>query len=174
MEVTRNKISVPLEVIEKRILLIRGKKVILDADLASFFGVSTKRLNEQVKRNPGRFPEDFLFQLSKIEKEQVVANCDHLVKLKYSKTLPTAFTEHGAIMASNVLNSPRAIEMGVFVVRAFVHLRQAIGNNFELERKLSLLEKRMMEHNKQLISIVQAIRSLVDSKGIPKKRQIGF
>lgn len=165
---------IPVEVIEKRILFIRDKKVVIDADLAEFYGVSTKRLNEQVRRNPGRFPKDFLFQLTSIEKEQVVANCDHLDKLKYSKVLPFAFTEHGAIMASNVLNSARAIEMGVFVVRAFVNLRRTIENHSELGRKLSQLEEHLLEHDKRFVSIVQAIRSLVGSKEIPKKLRIGF
>ena len=169
-----DKIAIPLEVIENRILLIRNKKIIIDADLASFFGASTKRLNEQVKRNPGRFPDDFLFQLSREEKEQVVANCDHLGKLKYSNVLPFAFTEHGAIMASNVINSTRAIEMGVYVVRAFVNLRRTVENHREMARKLSQLENRTMKHDKQLISIVQALRSLIISKEIPPKRRIGF
>ena len=102
---------VPVGKIENRILLIRGEKVIIDADLAEFYGVPTKRLNEQVKRNAGRFPDDFMFQLEKDEKAEVVANCDHLENLKYSKSLPYAFTEHGAIMAASVLNSPRAIEI---------------------------------------------------------------
>jgi ORF6N domain len=96
---------VPIGKIENRILLIRGEKVIVDADLAQFYGVPTKRLNEQVKRNAGRFPKDFMFQLTKDEKSEVVANCDYLENLKYSRSLPFAFTEHGAIMAASVLNS---------------------------------------------------------------------
>jgi len=169
-----SKSVVPIEVIENRILFIRGGKVVVDADLAEFFGVSTKRLNEQVRRNPGRFPKDFLFQLTSKEKEEVVANCDHLDKLKYSNVLPFVFTEHGAIMASNVLNSTQAIEMGVFVVRAFVNLRRTIENHGELGKKLSQLEKQLMEHDKRFVSIVRAIRSLVGSKEVPKKRRIGF
>jgi hypothetical protein len=117
---------VPAGKIENRILLIRGEKVIIDADLAEFYGVATKRLNEQVKRNVNRFPADFMFQLTKEEKSEVVANCDHLKNLKYSKTLPYAFTEHGAIMAASVLNMQRAIEVSVFIVRAFVKFRQFI------------------------------------------------
>ena len=92
-------LMIPDERIEKTILLIRGQKVIIDADLAELYGVTTKRLNEQVRRNRSRFPEDFIFQLTTEEKSEVVANCDHLSKLKFSKTLPYAFTEHGAIMA---------------------------------------------------------------------------
>ena len=104
---------VPVERVEKTILLVRGQKVILDADLAELYGVSTKRLNEQVKRNRKRFPEDFMFQLAAAEKSEVVANCDHLSRLKFSRTLPHAFTEHGAIMVASVLNTPGAIEVKI-------------------------------------------------------------
>ena len=104
-------LPVPMEKIQQSILLIRGKRVMLDADLAQLYGVSTKRLNEQVKRNRDRFPEDFMFQLTVAEKTEVVAKCDHLAKLKYSPTHPYAFTEHGAIMLAAVLNTPRAIEV---------------------------------------------------------------
>ena len=99
-----------------RIRLIRGEKVIIDSDLAEFYGVPTKRLNEQAKRNISRFPDDFMLQLSSEEKLEVVANCDHLKKLKYSRFLPYAFTEHGSIMAAGVLNTPRAIEVSVYIV----------------------------------------------------------
>lgn len=104
----------PIELIASRILSIRGQKVMIDTDLAELYGVPTKRLNEQVKRNPRRFPDDFMFQLTEAEKQEVVANCDHLSKLKFSSALPFAFTEHGAIQAANVLNSPRAAEVGVY------------------------------------------------------------
>jgi hypothetical protein len=110
--------------IESRILLVRDQKVIVDSDLAALYGVPTQRVNEQVKRNAERFPSDFMFQLSVDEKAEVVARCDHLATLKFSKTLPCAFTEHGAIQAANVLASPQAIEMGIHVVRAFVRLKR--------------------------------------------------
>ena len=100
-----------LKTIEPLILTLRGQKVILDADLAEAYGVETKRLNEQVKRNAGRFPEDFMFRLTGVKKTEVVANCDHLHKLKFSPQLPFVFTEHGALMAASVLNSPKAVEM---------------------------------------------------------------
>src|SRR5512137_2989191 len=114
------KAVIPIGQIEERILLIRGQRVMLDADLAGLYGTTTKRLNEQVKRNRSRFPEDFMFQLTKKEKAEVVAICDHLAKLKFSPVLPNAFTEHGAIMVASVLNSKRAIEVSVYVVRTFV------------------------------------------------------
>ena len=110
--------------IEQTILLIRGHRVMLDTDLADLYGVTTKRLNEQVKRNRNRFPADFMFQLTSTEKAEVVANCDHLKKLKFSPVRPFVFTEHGAVMVASVLNSKRAIEVSIYVVRAFVALRE--------------------------------------------------
>ena len=100
---------IPVERIERAILLIRGQKVMLDADLAALYGVTTKRLNEQVKRNRDRFPYDFMFQLTQEEKGEVVANCDHLKKLKFSPSLPYAFTEHGVVMLASILNSIVAV-----------------------------------------------------------------
>lgn len=160
--------------IENRILLIRGEKVIIDADLAEFYSVATKRLNEQVKRNANRFPNDFMLQLTKDEKSKVVANCDHLEKLKYSKSLPYAFTEHGAIMAASVLNTRRAIEVSVFIVRAFIKMRQFIAGQKELQRKISLIENRLTEHDEQIFELVSLIKQLLNPKPPPKKRRIGF
>ncbi|HJV48929.1 MAG TPA: ORF6N domain-containing protein, partial [Geothrix sp.] len=107
--------SLPLA---SRILTVRGQRVLLDADLAELFGVTTKRLNEQVKRNADRFPLDFMFRLTAKEKAEVVANCDHLQRLKFSPVIPCAFTEHGAVMAASVLNSPEAIQASVFSASA--------------------------------------------------------
>jgi hypothetical protein len=160
--------------IEHRIYLIRGEKVIVDADLAEFYNVSTKRLNEQVKRNQARFPDDFMFQLTPEEKTEVVANCDHLSNLKYSKALPYAFTEHGAIMAASVLNSPNAVEVSVFIIRAFVKLRQTISLNKELAQKIAILERRLADHDQQILSLVQAIKQFIAIEPPPKKRRIGF
>ncbi len=126
--------------IESRIQVIRGLRVMIDADLATLYGVPTKRLNEQVKRNRDRFPSDFLFQLTQDEKTEVVAHCDHLQNLKFSKALPFAFTEHGAIQAANVLASSQAVEMGIYVVRAFVQLRQALSANVDVAKRLADLE----------------------------------
>jgi len=144
--------SVQLENVERTILTIRGHKVILDTDLARLYSVSTKRLNQQVRRNSDRFPEDFLFQLTAEEKSEVVANCDHLSNLKFSPALPLAFTEHGAIMAASVLNTQQAIEASIFVVRAFVRLREVLATHRRLARKLKELEARMGEHDEQLRS----------------------
>jgi len=164
---------VPIERIEQIILLIHGEKVILDADLAMLYGVTTKRLNEQVKRNSKRFPPDFVFQLTEEEKEEVVANCDHLKKIKYSKVLPYAFTEHGAIMAANVLNSERAIEASVFVVRVFIKLREILATHKEFAQKLMELEERLSTHDKAICSLFDVIRKFM-AQPEPKKRQIGF
>jgi hypothetical protein len=117
--------------VETVIIVVRDQRIILDADLAQLYGVSTKRLNEQVKRNLDRFPPDFMFQLTTSEKAEVVANCDHLKRLKFSPQRPYAFTEHGAIMAANVLNSPVAVQASVLVVRTFVRLRQFLGTHRE-------------------------------------------
>jgi hypothetical protein len=108
------------ERIVRQILVIRGQKVMLDADLAALYAVPTKRLNQQVKRNAERFPHDFMFQLGRAERDEVVANCDHLRQLKFSPTMPFAFTEHGALMASSVLNTPRAVEVSLYVVRCSI------------------------------------------------------
>ena len=160
--------------IEQRILLIRGEKVIIDADLAEFYGVATKRLNEQVKRNKDRFPDDFMFQLTLEEKSEIIRIFSHLSKLKYSKALPYAFTEHGTIMAASVLNSQRAIEVSVFIVRAFVKLRRIITEHKELARKIDQLERRLADHDQQILSLIQAIKGLMNPKPLPKKRRIGF
>ena len=165
---------IPAGKIEKRILLIRGEKVIIDTDLAEFYGVPSKRLNEQVKRNKNRFPEDFMFQLNGEEKLEVVAKCDHLAKIKYSKALPHAFTEHGAIMAASVLNSPQAIEVSIFIVRAFVKIRQVISEHKELARKISLIERNLSGHEEQIAAIIKTIQQLIKREPVPKKRRIGF
>ncbi|MEQ1533668.1 MAG: ORF6N domain-containing protein [Sideroxydans sp.] len=157
--------------IETKILLIRGQKVMLDADLAELYGVETKRLNEQMRRNIERFPEDFMFRLTAEEKAEVVANCDHLAQLKYSPTLPYAFTEHGALMLGNVLKSARAIEVSLMVVRTFVQLRQMLSTNAELSRKLVAMEK---NYDIKFKAIFEAIHQLMTPADPKKKRPIGF
>ena len=168
------KAVVPIGKIENRILLIQGEKVIVDADLAQFYGVPTKRLNEQVKRNKARFPKDFMFQLTAEEKSELVANCDHLEKLKYSRNLPYAFSEHGAIMAASVLNSKRAVEVSVYIVRAFVRLRRMIAEHKELSRKIVQIENHLADHDEQIIELMRAIKQLLKPEPPPKKRRIGF
>ncbi len=168
-----NQSIIPAERIEKAILLIRGQRVMLDADLAGLYGVTTKRLNEQVKRNRDRFPPDFMFRLTAQEKREVVANCDHLSRLKFSPVLPHAFTEHGAIMLAAVLNTPRAIEVSVFVVRAFVRLREILATHRSLANKLAELESKIGTHDEAIRSLMSAIRQLMAPKEVPSKK-IGF
>jgi hypothetical protein len=167
---TKTTSLIPVERIERTILLLRGEKVMLDADLATLYGVTTKRLNEQVRRNRDRFPEDFMFQLSVEEKAEVVANCDHLRNLKYSPYLPHVFTEHGALMLANVLNSKKAVQASVQVVRAFVRLRQMLASNAGLARKLEELERK---YDDQFRVVFEAIRQLMIPPD-PPKRRIGF
>jgi hypothetical protein len=158
--------------LESRILTIRGQKVIIDADLAELYGTPTKRLNEQVRRNIERFPGDFMFQLTAQEKAEVVANCDHLTKLKFSRFLPFAFTEHGTIMAANVVNSSTAIEASLYVVRAFVKMREFILENKEITLKLIELEQRVSEHDSEIGTIITVVKQMIPPKKIGK--QIGF
>jgi len=161
------------ETIESRIFIIRGQKVMIDRDLAELYGVSTKRLNEQVKRNRDRFPDNFMFQLSEREKSEVVAICDHLKDLKYSHQLPFAFTEHGIAMLSSVLNSKRAIKMNIFIINTFIRLRQMLYSNYETSNKLKLLEGRVILHDKAIIEINKIIEVIAVPK-LKKDRKIGF
>lgn len=150
----------------------------VDADLAELYGVSTKRLNEQVRRNASRFPADFMFALTAAEKAEVVANCDHLAKLKFSPRLPSAFTEYGALMAASVLNTTRAVEVSVYIVRAFVQLRELVASNKDLARRLDELEarigKKLTSHDQAIVGLINAMRELMKLAGPPVKRKIGF
>mgnify|MGYP001577202208 CR=1 FL=1 len=143
----------PVEVIATRILEIRGKKVMLDRDLAVLYGVKTKRLNEQVNRNKKRFPADFMFQLTDTEKEQVVAICDHLKDLKFSYQLPYAFTEQGVAMLSSVLNSERAIKVNIQIMRAFVKLKELLLTHKDLAIKINALERKYDDHDQKIKAI---------------------
>lgn len=167
------KALIPMEAIEKKILLIRGQKVMLDSDFAELYGTTTKAFNQAIKRNRDRFPEDFMFQLTKDEKLEVVTICDHLAKLKFSPVLPFAFTEHGAIMAASALSSPRAVDISVYVVRAFVRLRQMVAMNKDLAHKMTELERKVETHDGAIRSLVTAIRRLME-KPEPKEKKIGF
>ena len=158
------------ESIPQRILTIRGHSVILDLDLAALYQVTTRALNQAVKRNAGRFPEDFAFRITNKEKEGVVTKCDHLSRLKFSPVLPFAYTEHGTIMAASVLNSLRAVETSVFVVRAFVHMRETLASHQELAHRLDKLEK---TYDARFRVVFDAIRALMEPPKTPRGR-IGF
>jgi len=171
---SKSKSIIPIERLESRILLFRGKKVMINANLAELYGVETKVLNQAVKRHIDRFPPDFLFKLTNSEKLEVVTNCDHLERLKYSPVLPHAFTEHGAIMAATVLNSPRAVQVSVYVVRAFVRLRRMMVQHKDLASKLDKLEHKVGKHDRQIVALIDAIRQLMAPPPDPPKKQIGF
>ncbi|WP_026998750.1 ORF6N domain-containing protein [Eisenibacter elegans] len=158
------------EAIANTILLIRGKKVMLDADLAKVYQVTTKQLNQAVKRNIERFPPDFMFRLTKEEKEKVVTECDHLNNLKFSPYEPNAFTEHGALMLASILNTPAAIHACVQVVRTFVRMREIVDNHaigFEnhIAERLAHLEHKS---ETQFQSILQAIQQLRTGGSLPE------
>jgi hypothetical protein len=170
-EVSKNRSLIPIERIERMILLIRGQKVMLDSDLAELYGVTTKRLNEQVRRNLSRFPEDFVFQLTESESDLLRS------QIATSKTgrggrryLPYVFTEQGVAMLSSVLNSERAIKVNIEIMRAFVRLRQILASNKELAKKLNELEKK---YDAQFKIVFDVIRELMRTPE-PKKRPIGF
>lgn len=163
--------AIPAERIERSILVLRGHKVLLDAELAVLYGVTTKRLNEQVKRNIERFPDDFMFRLTPVELDSLNRSqfATGSQRHRDPRFAPYAFTEHGAIMAANVLASPRAIEMSVHVVRAFVRLREMIGANKELARKLDELERRLATHDQAIAGLIEAIRELMRPPEPPKE-----
>jgi len=166
----------PIERIEQAIFLIRGQRVMLDADLANLYGVPTKRLNEQVKRNRSRFPRDFMFRLTPAEVDALDRSqfATGSQKHRSSHFRPYAFTEHGAIMAANVLNSQRAVRASVFVVRAFVKLRQLLSTHKELGRKLEELERKVEGHDEQIVALIEVIRQLMAPPPVPQKAPIGF
>lgn len=157
----------------QRILVLRGERVMIDSDLAELYGVEARVLNQAVKRNGERFPVDFSFILTKEEKQEVITKCDHLARLKYSPHLPRVFTEHGAIMAASILNSSRAVEMSVFVVRAFVRLRQMLVEHKDLAERLDEPEARVARHDNTLSTLVATIRQMA-TPPLSSSRQIGF
>jgi hypothetical protein len=157
------------------IMVIRGEKVILDSDLAKLYGVETKRLNEQVRRNPDKFPNDFMFQLTKEEfsnlKSQIATSSS---SWGGRRKPPSVFTEHGALQAANVLNSPQANKMSVFIIRAFIRLREMVLTNEKLARKVDQLENRVSDHDEILIDLIKEIRKLVETPKPGNKQSIGF
>lgn len=175
--------------VDRLIITVRGQRVILDSDLAKLYGVSTKVLNQAVKRNKKRFPEDFLFQLERKEAEQWQRSRSQIVTLKHGKNsksqfailkqgenlkyLPYAFTEHGAMMAANLLKSPKAVAMSVYVIRAFIRLRQFALSVNELAEKLNALEKKYEKHDHQFKIVFETVRQLMVPPSSPR-RKIGF
>ena len=163
-----------MPVIEQRIYLIRGQRVVLDADLAELYGVTTGNFNKAVQRNLKRFPKDFMFQINRQEFTNLIFQNGTTRHWGGRRKLPYAFTEHGALMAANILRSERAETMSVYVVRAFVKLREIVAGNHKLAAKFAELEKQVGKHDKTLIAVVQAIQQLLEEPKPKKKRSIGF
>lgn len=168
---SHSELPIPVERIERGIFVLRGHRVMLDTDLAELYGVPTKALNQAVKRNAERFPSDFMFQLTEPEKQQVVTTCDHLRKLKFSPTLPYAFTEHGAVMLASVLNSPTAVQASLHVVRAFVRLRQLLASHAELAKRVEALEKK---YDRRFRVVFEAVKQLMAPERKKPSRKMGF
>lgn len=156
--------------IEKRILIIRGHRVLIDSDLAELYGVATKRLNEQVKRNLSRFPEEFAFQLNQEDRLEVVANCDRFNKIRFSYSLPYAFTEHGVVMAATILNTPQATEMSIHIVKTFVKMKEAMLVNKKFAQKLIELESKIDAHDEEIKTLFETLRNLLEPV-LPKNRK---
>ena len=164
------KIKKPIELL---ILTVRGQKIILDADLAELYGVETRVLNQAVKRNQDRFPDDFLFELTRDEILRISQTVTSLPKLKFSKQVQ-AFTEHGAIMAATVLNSPEAVAMSVFVVRAFVQMREHLAANTAILKRLAEIDRTLLQHDSALRDVYRKLLPLLQPPPEPPKRRIGF
>jgi len=163
------------EFIMSKILLIRDQKVMVDSDLAALYGVTTKQLNQQVKRNIKRFPSNFMFQLTEIEKEYVVANCDHLKKLKFSSSLPYVFTEHGTMMLGNVLSSDRAIEFSIKIVEAFIKMREFLTNNLNVKLEIEEIKKKLMNHDKNIELVFNYLDEMMEKQDNKVERiKIGY
>jgi len=163
---------VPVEVIENRIFLIRGHKVMLDKDLAFLYEVPTKALNQAVKRNLDRFPDDFMFLLSGQEKEELVTNCDRFKNLKHSTVNPLAFTEHGILMLSTVLNSERAVAVNIQIMRTFSKLRRMFFGYKELKEKIDQIESK---YDGQFKEVFEVIKKLIDPPTEEERKlEVGF
>ena len=164
---------VPSDLIEQRIFLLRGQRVMFDRDLAEMYGVETKYLNRQVRRNRERFPREFMFQVTNKEKNELVTNWHRFASLKHANVLPYAFTEHGVAMLSSVLHGKRAIHINILLIKVFVKLREILANHKELALRLKELELRISKHDDSISAIFDAIRQLMAPPEKPK-RPIGF
>lgn len=158
--------------VESLIVVLRGQRVILSPDLAAIYGVETRVLNQAVKRNPDRFPQDFAFPVTRGEAEAARSQ-SVISKRRNIRHLPTAFTEHGAVMAATVLSSPRAVQMSIYVVRAFLRMRAWVSDQAELSRRLARLEQKVGAHDHDLAAILSTLRELIEAPPTPRRR-IGF
>jgi hypothetical protein len=155
---------IPDEVIMSKVFIIRDQRIMVDNDMAELYGVTTKRLNEAVKRNNSRFPVDFMFRLTVEEKEELVANCDHLKKLKFSPYLPYAFTEHGAVMLASVLNSVRAINVNIQIVRIFNKMREMMLLHKDLLFEMQKINNKLTDHDDKILLIFEYLKQFEESK----------
>ncbi len=176
MEMTTSLVKIPDEVIIDKIIVLRNKKVMIDRDLALLYGVTTKRLNEQVKRNVKRFPTDFMFQITLEEKEQLILMFEHLSNLKYSPVLPFVFTEHGAVMLASVLSSDQAISVNIQIIRVFTHIRQMLADNTELRLEVEKIKHRLEKQDKNMELVFQYLDELLEKKEEPglSRKRIGY
>lgn len=158
--------GITIESIKNKIHTIRGLQVILDKDLAKFYEVGTKRLNEQVKRNIERFPHSFMFQLTKEEKNYLVANCDHLNSLKFSSNLPYVFTEQGVSMLSSILHSKKAVQVSIQVINAFVEMKKFLNQNQDFFQRLNIVETKILEYDNNFNTIFKFLENQKPQKGI--------
>lgn len=169
-------VSIPDELVINKIIVLRGNKVMIDRDLAELYGVTTKRLNEQVKRNQKRFPEDFMFQVTKDEREEIIRQFKHLSSLKYSSVLPYVFTEHGAVMLASILNSDRAIEVNIQIVRVFTKIQKMLTDNTELRLELEQIRKKVDNQDKNIEIVFKYLDELLEAKNVPAspRKSIGY
>lgn len=159
--------------IEDRIFLIRGCRVLIDRDLAMLYGVETKHLNRQVRRNQERFPSEFMFRLTLKETAELVTNCHRFASVKHASNLPWAFTEHGVSMLATVLKSERAVKMSIHIVKTFVRLRHWVETHKKFRQRLQMIEQHLAKHDLDIQEICSALQHIFNPK-IPTKRQIGF
>jgi hypothetical protein len=169
-------VKVPDEVIIDKIIVLRNKKVMIDRDLAALYGVTTKRLNEQVKRNLKRFPDDFMFQVTTEEKKELIRVFEHLDSLKYSPVLPHVFTEHGAVMLASVLNSEQAISVNIQIVRVFTQIRQKLADNTDLRLEIEKIKGKVEKQDKNIEMVFQYLDKLLEQKEKPNapRKGIGY
>lgn len=171
---TTSELAVSIQFVERRIYLIRGHKVMIDEDIAELYGVSTKRLNEQVRRNQKRFPDDFMFQLTR-EETEILRSQFAISRSTHGgrRSPPYAFTEHGVAMLSSVLNSERAIEVNITIIRAFIRLRQLLESNDELNRKFAAVIRQLSTHDKYFQVVFNELKKLTEQP-VTSRKQIGF